>query len=75
MKEEARFTIDMRPVQMERRDVRDGNALLMQSRSGRVNAGGDVEWCEWWTCSTITNYGDCFDEKPSLLQRLFGVNT
>jgi hypothetical protein len=34
---------------------------------------GSIEFEGWLRTGTITNYGDCFDKKPSLWQRIFGA--
>jgi len=66
------FLIDTRARQVERRSVRDGNAMLTQCRCNLVNHDGSVEYGEWKTIGTIPNYGDCFDKKPSFWQRILG---
>ncbi len=55
---------------VETRQVRDGNAMLMQGRTVTHNPDGSIETPEWFTTGVIDNYGDVFDKKPTLWQRL-----
>lgn len=66
-----RFKIDMRKIEIQQRQVRDGNAMLFQSRNIAHHPSGKKDIGEWRTISTLANYGDCFDEKRSLLDRFF----
>ena len=59
-------------IVQETRQVRDGNSMLLQGRSNSMNVDGGIEYGEWVTTGTITNYGDCFDKKLSFWQRIFG---
>lgn len=73
MGNEDTFKIDLRKRLCETREVREGNAMLMQFRNSIINLDGSIEYGEWITSSTITNYGDCFDKRPTFWQRLFGA--
>jgi len=66
-----KFKIDFRKREIQTRQVRDGNKMLFQGRSNIINLDGSIEYGEWSTSGVATNYGDCFDKKPSFLQRLF----
>ena len=73
MSNEDTFRIDLRKRLCETREVREGNAMLMQFRNSIINLDGSIEYGEWITSGTITNYGDCFDKKPTFLERVFGA--
>jgi hypothetical protein len=64
------FVFDLRMREIQSRQVRDGNAMLFQNRTLIHNPDGTKETSDWCTTGSIPNYGDCFDEKPSLLQRV-----
>ena len=70
-----KFTFDMRTRQIETREVRDGNKMLFQGRSNAINLDGTIEKGEWTTNGVAENYGDCFDKKPILFERLLGLVT
>jgi hypothetical protein len=53
---------------LEQRQVREGNAMLLQFRSVVHNPDGSIETPEWITSGRIDNYGDVFDKKLSLWQ-------
>jgi hypothetical protein len=67
------FKIDFRKRKIETRKIREGNALHFEGRTNIINLDGSIEYGEWLRTGTIPNYGDCFDKKPTLWQRLFGV--
>jgi hypothetical protein len=67
------YKVDFRTREIQTREERDGNKMLMQSRVNIINDDGSVEYGDWRTGFVIKNYGDCFDKKPSLLYRLFGL--
>lgn len=60
---------DMRTHQLDERLLREGNKIHIQYRTNIINLDGSIECGEYSTVSTIPNYGDCFDEKPSFLKR------
>jgi hypothetical protein len=64
------FDFDLRTMIMQSRQVRDGDAMLMQSRTDILTLDGSIERGKWSTTAVISNYGQCFDDKPSLLQRI-----
>ena len=65
---------DFRPVKIEQRQVRDGNALHFESRSGRQNNDMSVYFGDWVRTGTILNYGEVFDPKPkSWIRRILGI--
>jgi len=72
---EDRFVFDLRARQAQTRQVRDGNAMHMQYRNNIIELDGSITYGEWETSSTISNYGDCFDRKPSLFERIIKVFT
>lgn len=72
MSEEKKYRFDMRAAQIETREIRDGNRLIMQGRSNMISPDGSVEHGAWHTNGVIPNYGDVFDKKPGFLQRIFG---
>lgn len=65
--EKIRF--DLRKREVERRDVRDGVSLLFQHRTIIHNTDGTKVVGEWMTTSSIPNYGEVYDKKPSLIRR------
>ena len=65
------FKIDMRIMEVETRQIRDGVALLFQSRSTAHNPDRSIDVGEWKTNSTYPNYGDVYDQKPSFFGSLF----
>jgi len=68
-----KIKMDFRSREIEQREIRDGNKLLLQWRNNIINLDGTVEYGEWDTSGTIANYGDCFDERPSFFKRLFNL--
>ena len=64
------FRFDLRVRHIETRELREGNALLLQGRTNIANMDGSIEEGTWITTGTIPNYGDCFDKKRNWLQRL-----
>jgi hypothetical protein len=68
------FRVDMRERQGETRRVRSGNEMLSQVRNNIINFDQTVEYGEWLTIGSFTNWGDCFDEKPNLIKRILGDN-
>ena len=65
-----KFVMDFRVRHMEAREVRDGNALHFQGRTNIEELDGSITMGEWLTTGTVTNYGDCFDPKLSMVERL-----
>jgi len=55
------YTIDFRPHVCETREVREGQALLLQFRTNVINYDGTIDYGEWRTSGSIPNYGECFD--------------
>lgn len=66
------YTIDLRTHEIQAREVRDGVAMLFQSRTVIHNLDGSKEFGEWSTSGTCPNYGDIYDLKPSLIERFIG---
>ena len=67
------FIIDFRVRKLESREVRDGGAIHFERRTNIINLDGSIKEGEWVRAGSILNYGECFDKKPSFLERLFGV--
>lgn len=61
------MSIDFRPAIVEKRQVCRGGSLYFESRSGRVNDNGSVEYSKWNMDLTIPHYGEAFCGKPSSL--------
>lgn len=70
-----KLTFDMRTRQVETRQIRDGNKMLLQGRSNIINLDGTIDEGEWTTNGIAENYGDCFDKKPGFFERLLGLAT
>lgn len=68
-----KFRINFGICEIETREVRDGNAMHFEGRTNIIKLDGSIEEGEWLRTGTIPNYGDCFDKKPTIWQRLFGV--
>ena len=66
------FRIDLRERQGETRHIRDGNEMLSQIRNNIINLDKTVEYGEWLTIGSFTNWGECFDKKPSFIKRILG---
>ncbi len=64
------FKVDLRKIEVQTRQVRDGNALLFQYRNIVHNPDGSREYPDWVTSGTCTNYGDVFDKRPSWFERI-----
>lgn len=64
------FKIDTRIHEIQTREIREGVAMLFQGRTVIHNHDGTQEIGEWKTNITADNYGLCFDDKPTLMQRL-----
>lgn len=61
------MNVDIRPMRIERRAVREGDALHFESRCSRVNPDGSAEVGGWVRTVTVPNYGACFGKKSSIL--------
>jgi len=60
-------------IEIQTREIRDGQAMLMQGRSVTHNLDGTKECGDWETHATITNYGEIYDEKPSFFNRVIAL--
>jgi len=67
------FIFDFRVRHIETREVRDGNKMLFQGRTNIKNLDGSIEYGDWETNLISENYGDCFDIKPNVFQRLLNA--
>jgi hypothetical protein len=70
---DRRFTINWEIKQAETRQIRSGDALLMQYRNNNVLRDGTIEEGRWVTASTIPNYGKIYDGKLSTLQKFINL--
>jgi hypothetical protein len=66
------FSFDFRVREIQTRQVRDGNALLFQSRILIHNHDGTLDTSLWLTTGSASNYGDVYDPKPTLMDRIKG---
>jgi hypothetical protein len=81
-KDSPGFIYDYRPIYLEQRSIRDGNAIIFQGRGNTHNPDGSVEYGEWSTIGSCSNWGeifgdcipsqldDCFGPQPTFLQQL-----
>ena len=66
------FNFDFRVREIQTRQVRNGNALLFQSRILIHNDDGTIDTSLWLTTGSASNYGAAYDPKPTLMDRIKG---
>jgi len=55
---------------METRHIREGKALVFEGRTKHVSRDGKIEFTKWERSVEIPNYGDVYDDRPSLKSKM-----
>lgn len=64
------YRFDLRKVEIKTRQIRNGVELLFQTKRIIHYPDGRIETEQWKTSSVCTNYGDVYDPKPTIMERI-----
>lgn len=67
---DEKFRFDTRIHEVQTRQIREGVSMLFQGRTIIHNHDGTKDYGEWKTSGVCSNYGEVYDPKPTLIERL-----